>query len=293
MTSRRRDLSHIQVKVAKSSSCRDPQLQAHQVQTKHFFCNGVLDLKPRVALDEDDGVAVDQEFHSAKAPVAGGPSQRDRVSEQALPDRHRHRIGGRNFHHLLALPLQRAFAVVQMADRYTVPDNLHLDVPRAGQEPFDIEVAVAERRPGLGGAACERFVQIHQSRHRPHAASAAAGDGLDHHRAMGREKGLRLLKSGRPVGSGQHRHAALLCQRPRPALVAKQFKCVRAWSDEGQTRRCTSPRERRILAEEPISRMHRVGPGIAGRSHYLFDVEIGRRARALQANRLVSLARVQ
>src|SRR4029453_17560594 len=104
----------------------------------------------------------------------------------------------RDLDHLLPLALQAAFAVPQMADAGAVADDLHLDVPGARQELFDVEVAVAERRLGLRSAAFESRVEVRERLHRPHAPAAAAGHGLDHHRpalAEAREEGPRLIEA--------------------------------------------------------------------------------------------------
>ena len=180
-----------------------------------------------------------------------------------------------------------------MADAHTVADNLHLDVPGAGQEALDIEIAIAERRLGLRGAAGEGWGQILGVFDRPHPAAAAAGHRLDHHRAVGLEERLGLLQRGRAVRSGQDRHAARPGQRPRTALVAEQLQGFGRRPDEGEAGGGAGPREAGVLGEEPIARVDRIGAGGRSGADDLADVEIGGGAGTLQRDRFIGLAGVQ
>jgi hypothetical protein len=114
-----------------------------------------------------------------------------------------------------------------VGDDLAVAGDLHLHVAGARQELLHIERPVAERRGGLGGAAFEGFGQFVLAGRRAHAAAAAAGHRLDHHRAVrpkAVQKGPRRLQRGRPVRSRQHRHIALGGQRPGARLVAEEIQ---------------------------------------------------------------------
>ncbi len=279
--------------VGQSVAGGDLQLQAHQVQARHLLGDRVLHLQTRVALDEDQVVAVDEEFHGAEAAVAGGLAERDRMAPQAFAHRRRQHVGRGDLNHLLALALQRAFAVVEVADVGPVAHHLDLDVARMGQEALDVELAVAERGLRLRRAALERRRQLVCARRRAHAAPAAAGHRFDHDGSVGSEEGLRRLQGRRTVGAFQDRHAAGLRQRPRPALVAEQLQALRRRPHEGQPGRGAGPRERRVLREEPVAGVHRVGAGVRRRRHDALDVQVGRRPLPIQRHRPVRRLHMQ
>src|SRR5206468_6292752 len=89
---------------------------------------------------------VDDALDGAGIPVAGVPAQpHGRVAErgaQRLVD-----DGRRTFlDELLIAPLDRAVAFAQVQDGFAVGEDLHFDVPHAGEIFFDVDRAVAERR---------------------------------------------------------------------------------------------------------------------------------------------------
>ena len=122
----------------------------------------MLDLEPRVGLDEDEPaglLGVEQELEGSDARVAH-------------LRRHAHGRGGeactqvvaqtrrrRDLDELLVAALEAAVALAQVDDRpASVAHDLHLDVPRPGKKLLDVEVAIPERRPRLGAAARPRGV---------------------------------------------------------------------------------------------------------------------------------------
>ena len=129
---------------------RHPQLPFDQVDAGDQFGDGMLDLQPRVHLDEEHILAVGDEFDGAGADIidrAGGFARggADRLALGGVQRRRR-----RFLDHLLMPPLQRAFALEQRQQiAVAVADDLHLDVTRVLDEFFDQHAVVAERRLGL------------------------------------------------------------------------------------------------------------------------------------------------
>ena len=166
----------------------------------------MLDLEARVGLDERVAarrarraplarVEIDQELERAEAQVPRRLRHAHRVVEQPLAQRSVEPRRRRALDQLLMPALERAVALAEVAHgAAAVADDLHLDVARATDDALDVEVAVAERGRGLGAAARVGLVQLVDAADDPHAAPAAAGDRLDHHRSRRRapsERGTR------------------------------------------------------------------------------------------------------
>jgi len=194
----------------------------------------VLDLKPGVGLDEGDlgrvaGIGgIDQELERASVAVPCRRGEFDRRFQQAGPH-----TGGQagcrgDLDQLLALALDAALALPQMRHRAgAVADDLHFDMAREVEQAFDIEFAVAERGQRLRPATLERGGQVGGGMDRPHATSAAAGDGLDHDRRAVAEFGHERLgrrEIRRTLGARHHGHTATLRERARRSLVAEQVQ---------------------------------------------------------------------
>ena len=167
----------------------DLQLRLDQIDAGDLLGDGVLDLQAHIGLDEGDRRVVgavgcvDQKLERAGVEVFRGGGQLRRRLQQPLADRGVQEWRRRDLEDLLALALQAAFALPQMRHRAgAVADDLHLDVTRAREQPLDIDVAVAERGLRLGPAALHGLGQLVGVGDRAHAAPAAAGDRLDHHR---------------------------------------------------------------------------------------------------------------
>lgn len=169
-----------------------------------------------------------------------------------------------------------------MADRaVAVADDLHLDVTRFPDQPFDIDGIVAERRLGLRLAARIGLLEFCGVLDHAHTAPAAAGDRLDHHggvRAERGEEGFCLVERGRARGAGDNRHAAF--SREVLGLVAEQVERLRRRADENDLLLGATPCQLRILAEEAIARMQRIAARSPGRRDHRLDVQIGARAAA-------------
>ena len=71
--------------------------------------------------------------------------------------------------------LDRAVALAQVDQvAEAVAEHLNLDVARAGDQSFQDQGVVAERRAGLTAGGSQRLGQLGQRRHLSHAATTAA-----------------------------------------------------------------------------------------------------------------------
>ncbi|MGX1330982.1 hypothetical protein AB7M56_005481 [Bradyrhizobium elkanii] len=268
----------------------DRELRTHEVDAEHLLGDGVLDLEPRIGLDEGKrplalpGFVIDQEFEGAEIVVARGGRELLRRLDDARAHSLAQRRARRHLDELLVAALDGAFALPEMADRaMAVTDNLHLDMARLADQPLDIDRIAAERRLGLRLAARIGLVEPGGILDQAHAAPAAAGDRLDHHGGAGAERGeerLCLVETGRARSAGNDRDAAFLRQRLCLGLVAEQIERLRRRADEGDPLLGTAPRELRVLAEEAVARMQRIATRGLGRRDDGLDVEIGPRAAA-------------
>ena len=188
----------------------------------------MLDLDARVHLDEIEilrtTAVVVQELQRAGAAIAHRARQLRGRFAQALARGGVQRGRGRFLEHLLATPLQRAFAFIQMDGVLAVSQHLHFDVPRA-QVAFQVDPAIAERRLRLGLGLRHLRAQLGLVLHHADAAPAAAGRRLDHQRiAHARGMRQRFIERGHHAfATGHGGHAGRLgagARRPcRPFSV--------------------------------------------------------------------------
>ena len=76
------------------------------------------------------------------------------------------------------------------------------------------------------------------------------------------------------VGAWHQRDAQFCCKRPRACLVTKDGKLGRCWSDKVDARVITGFGEVRVFAEEPVTRVNRIGGTGFGRVDDFFDVQV-------------------
>ena len=160
----------------------DAQLQFDQIEPGDRFGDGMLDLQPGVHLHEVEFAArVEQEFQRAGALVAQRPHRIDRDLAHPRPQSRRHRRRRRLLDQLLVPALYRAIALAEM-DGVAVAVAEHLDFDMSGIDDGALQNdgGIAERALSLGSRAAQRVWKGGRIRNQPHAAAAAAGDGLDH-----------------------------------------------------------------------------------------------------------------
>ncbi len=139
-------------------AARDAHLGDDEVDVRDLLGDGVLDLDPRVHLDEHVGaVLAEEELDRARVPVA------DRLGEPHGIRAHPVTQGGvevwcgGDLHDLLVAPLHRAVALVEVEHGAGgVGEHLHLDVTGVADRLLEVERRVAEGRVGLALGGLER-----------------------------------------------------------------------------------------------------------------------------------------
>ena len=276
---------------------RHADLPLDQVQPGQRLGHRVLDLQPGVHLHQIEVRPVQQELHRARAHVAGRSRQRHGALAQALAQGGVHRRAGRFLDDLLVPALHRAIALAQVDDlAVRVGEHLHLHVARIEQRALDQQVAMAEAGQCLGARAGQRRRQLRGLLHQPHAAPAAAGHRLHHHRVadalgLGGEARLGLVVAR---VAGQAGHAVLRRQRLGRRLAAQRADRRRWRADPGQAGILHRLGKAGVLAQEAVARVHRVGAGgpRGFQQTVHAQVALGRRAAA-QRERQRGLAHVQ
>ena len=241
---------------AERRSGGDLELAARDVDRGHGLGDRMLDLDPRVHLEEGvAAVGLEQELGGAGADVSdlgrkaqGGGAQ---LGAQLLADPG----GGRLLEHLLVTPLDRAVALSQMhGPAVRVGDDLDLDVARLLDVALVEQRVVAERGLRLARGRRDRLVQIGGIAHDPHPAAPATRRCLDQQRI------------GQPVAapSALHdRHAGPFCQLSRRVLAREPHECAGRRPHEADALARAGLRELGGFAEESVAGVQRVAAGLA------------------------------
>ena len=122
-----------------------PDLELNQIHAVHLFGDGVLDLDPRIDLQEEELLSFDQELAGPHRAVARMSRQPDRCLPDAVPKVVGQVWSGRLLNQLLVATLQGAIPLPDM-NRIAVGISCDLDlhVARRRQEALDEHGAVAE-----------------------------------------------------------------------------------------------------------------------------------------------------
>ena len=109
---------------------RDLDLPAHEVETCHQLCDGMLDLKAGVDFEEVElAVRTEDELNCASVGVVEQPPDGERCLRHALTQRRGEAWRGRLLDDLLVAALNRALTLAEMNQRAVlVAENLELDV---------------------------------------------------------------------------------------------------------------------------------------------------------------------
>src|SRR6185312_10217642 len=255
----------------------DAELLVDEIDTGDALGDRVLDLQPRVHLDEVEFAVLVEELDRAGARIfelahGGGTDFADFVALLGRNGR-----CGRFFPDLLVAALQRAIARAQMHRiALAVAQHLHFDVPRLAEIFLHVDGVVAEG--GLGLRARGRPAQQHVGLGMCdlHAAAAAAGRRLDQHRIADFGRGLFGLVLGLDLArrAGDHRDAELHRRLLGGDLVAHDLDVVLGRPDERDLVLFEDAGEARILAEEAVAGMHGVGAGDLAGGEDRGDVEV-------------------
>src|SRR6266545_3618590 len=175
--------------------------------------------------------------------------------------------------------LDRALALEEMRDvAQRVREELDLHVPRALEVALAEDALVPEGRLRLTARGCERLLQLAGLANDAHPAPAAACRGLDDER----ESDLARL-------AGRHdRNARIQCDALRFELVAARAQCLGRRPYPCQLGGLNGLGEVRVLCEEAVARVKRVGARLLRGSDVLLREEVAR-----DLDGLVGGARVQ
>ena len=221
-----------EAEVGQALARRDPHLGLDQVDVGDFLGDRVLDLDPRVHLDEHVlagplALGLDQELHRPGAGVVQRLGERHRVGAQRGPQLVTDVRRRRDLDDLLMSPLDGAVPLEQVQRAALgVGQDLHLDVPGAPDRLLDEHRRVAERPLRLAHRRRDRLAQRRRLVHPAHAAAAATGHGLDEDREADLLRpGDQGVQVGRGRGGPERRDARLPgrpagrapCCRPAPA----------------------------------------------------------------------------
>ena len=270
----------------------DADLLLHDVDAGDHLGHRMLDLEPRVDLDEVELAALEQELERRSALVtelvAGLGAALGNAGAAALVQLLRRRL----LDDLLMPALHRAVAVAEM-DRVAEPvrEHLELDVARALQVLFQVDHGIPESGLRLG----PRHLHGRQKRrlgvHDPHAAPAAAARRLDDHRVADRARHLhdvvRLLRQ-RPFHARHDRQSRLFHHRLGAHLVAQQADGIGLGADEDEAALRDALCEIRVFREKAPAGVHRLGVGHLRCADDGGDVEVAcARRRRPDAHRFI------
>ncbi len=276
----------------------DEHLLPHEVEPRDRLRDGVLDLDPRVHLHEEVvALARQQPLDRARRPVSGGPRRVD--GDLADPGAERVVDGGRRrlLDELLVAALDRAVALAQVDHvAVRVGEDLDLDVARVLDVSLHVHGRVREVLLPLAGGCVERALGVGRPADDLHALAAAAGRRLDDQRVADLGSQRDDLRGGgdRVDRTRDDRHAGGAHRRTGSRLRPHQLDRRRGWADPGQPGVLDESRERRVLGQEPVSGMDRLGPRAQRRldEHVGPEVALGSRAGADEV-RLVGRAHVR
>jgi methylmalonyl-CoA mutase N-terminal domain/subunit len=257
----------------------DPQLGLREVDPGDEFGDGVLHLEAGVHLQEVEGleVLVEQELAGPGVGVAHLLGDADR----RLAHRGAELLGDpgcrRLLDQLLVAALQGAVPLPEV-DRGAVEVGQHLDLHVAGplEVPLQVALAPAEGRLRLAAGRDERLAHLVTAVHDLHAAAAAAEHGLDRDRvAVLVPEGHRDLGIvGGLAGPGHDRDTGGVGDGAGGELVAHLGDGLGRRSDEHEPRVGDGLGEGRVLGQEPVARMDRVGAGTLRGVDDLVDREV-------------------
>ena len=172
--------------------------------------------------------------------------------------------------------LDRAVALAEMDHvAVAVGEHLHLDVARIGQVALQVDGGVGEELLALAGGALEGGLELVLGQRDAEALAAAAARGLDGHRVADRvgDHLARVLDRLHRLGrAGHDRHARRLHQLARAGLRAHRLDRARRRADEHDARVLAGLRERRVLGEEAVAGMDRLGARALDHVEQLLDV---------------------
>jgi hypothetical protein len=263
------------------------------VDAGHRLGDAVLDLQSRIDLEEEEflGPCVDDELHRTRRAVRGG----GRDAAGRCQQRRTH-LGPQVrcwslFDHLLVAPLQRAVTLSQR-DHLTesVAEDLYFDVARVGDVALEEDACIREVGQCQSLHRVERGAQGAGVGAHLHADATATGAALEHHRIADALGGAQCgIDVRQQPGAGQQGHARLQRQRAGRVLEPEHTHLCGCRSEEYQPGSLAGFDEGRVLGQEAVAGMDRLGPRLQRGVDQRTAVQVAARRRGrTDANRDVS-----
>ncbi len=255
-------------------------LRLDEVDPGDHLGDRVLDLDPRVDLDEEEPAGVDvlEELDRPGVAVPGLGRQAHGGLAELLA---RGRVEGRRrrpLDDLLVAALDRAVALEEVDDLPgRVGQDLDLEVAGPLDQTLEEDIVAPERRPGLAARRRHLLDELRRVVNHAHAAPATPPARLDHHRKahLGAQPLDLAVVVGERSRGGHHRHPGLLGDRPGRDLVAQPFHHRHRRADPRDRGLGAGGGEVRVLREEAVARVDRVDADLGGQADDLLDPQVG------------------
>ena len=256
----------------------EPHHPLDEIHAAHLFGHAVLNLQSSVHFEEIElsAVRIENKLDRASRTIVHKSAELHRCIEER---RALHVIEtgcGSFLDDFLISPLRRAIAFAQREDApFAIAENLHLDVPRVGDEFFEKDAGLLEI---AATQPLDRRIRFRQFRLAPadfHTDAAAARRALQHHGvADARSLSCCIIYSGQQSGARQQRHTGALREFARCVLESEDAHLFRRRSDECETCAFARLREVCIFAQKSVARMHRLRTRLAGGGENFLHAQI-------------------
>ena len=160
-----------------SCPLRNQKLRLDDVDARHLFGNGVLDLYPGVDFDEKElvGVCIYEKLYGSGILVIHLATDGQGGFAQCLPNLVVECWCRRDLYDFLVSSLYGAITLEKMYEgSLLVAEQLHFDMPRSLDEFFDEDVRATERGERLASCLLVCRVKLFGTKNNPHAASTTA-----------------------------------------------------------------------------------------------------------------------
>src|SRR5690606_9200924 len=155
-------LGYAAVRCPDARPLRDADLRPDDVDPRHRLGHRMLDLDPRLDLDEIEFACIRilQELDRARAQLVVGPTDLERVRAESVALLLGEAGRRRALDHRWTAPLHGAIALEQVHQRAVrIAEQLHFDMPRAAHELLEINLIVAECRLRLTARRGNHFLE--------------------------------------------------------------------------------------------------------------------------------------
>ena len=279
------------------SGC-DEQLGSYQIQPPDGLGDRVLDLEPRVGLDEPARggvVAVDQELDGGQPPEVERGTETEGLGFELPARGHVDRRARGHLDQLLVATLEGALPLSERHHPASVADDLDLDVAGVLHQLLGVQIVSAERGRCLRSAALPDGVHVVVAAHHPDASSSPSADGLDDDPRGGAQLGQQCPgRAGIGDGdTGQDGQTEVGGECPGRGLVAQGPQDRRARTDEGHVGLAAGLGQLCALGQETVTGVDEVSRCDARGGDDQRDVQEGRCASAGELDLFVTVAEVR